>query len=225
VQAEDLPTPGPEVLRYATSVGYSLLDVGAMGLLEVTATRRRGEALELTIREAVLSDLSNRGYPGTTYESIAVRAGTSKTVLYRRWPAKAEMVMAAILARHTDTYTALDTGSLDGDIKDILRGVRTSFLTIGRKTMLMLMAELDHSSGEAMRTLLFSRGTSQLETALERARGRGELGTGMLPPRLLSLPFDLVRNELAVSGRLDDDGINGINGINVPLLTLRSRSG
>jgi len=36
VRAEDLPLPGPEVLRYATSLGYSLLDLGTMGLLGVT---------------------------------------------------------------------------------------------------------------------------------------------------------------------------------------------
>ena len=36
VRTEDLPLPDPHVLRYATSLGYSLLGLGTMGLLGVT---------------------------------------------------------------------------------------------------------------------------------------------------------------------------------------------
>jgi hypothetical protein len=36
VQAEDLPLPDPDVLRYATSLGYALLDLGIMALLGAT---------------------------------------------------------------------------------------------------------------------------------------------------------------------------------------------
>lgn len=36
VRTEDLPLPDPDVLRYATSLGYSLLDLGTMALLGAT---------------------------------------------------------------------------------------------------------------------------------------------------------------------------------------------
>lgn len=36
VRSEDLPLPGPDALHYATSLGYSLLDLGTMALLGAT---------------------------------------------------------------------------------------------------------------------------------------------------------------------------------------------
>lgn len=190
----------------------------------MTATRRRGDELEQAIREAVLAELAEHGYASTTYESIAAKAGTSKTVLYRRWATKAEMIMAALFVQHRDAFSVSAASDLAGDIKNALRAVREIFSTTGRETMLMLMAELDESSGEAFRTLLFSRGSEILAPALQRARERHELGPHELSGRLLSLPFDLVRNELAMAGKIDDSVIDEVvDDVVVPLLVARSR--
>jgi hypothetical protein len=50
VRAEDLPLPDPDVLRYATSLGYSLLGLGTMGLLGATML----SASVLVLRSRVL---------------------------------------------------------------------------------------------------------------------------------------------------------------------------
>lgn len=189
----------------------------------MTATRRHGDELEQAIRDAVTAELEERGYAGTSYESVAARAGTSKTVLYRRWPAKAEMVMAALFDRHQGAFAAPAGESLEKDITAAMHAVRGIFSVTGRETMLMLMAELDETSGETLRTLLFSRGSEVLAPALARARERGELGPEEIPARLLSLPFDLVRNELAMSGSISDAVIDEIvDDVVIPLLLVRS---
>ena len=59
-------------------------------------TRRRGADLERALHQAILDETAAVGYDAATVEGFAARAGTSKPVLYRRWPTKFEMVLAAI---------------------------------------------------------------------------------------------------------------------------------
>lgn len=59
-------------------------------------TRRRGETLEHAIYAATLAELTESGYGNLTMERIAARARTGKAALYRRWPAKRELVLDAL---------------------------------------------------------------------------------------------------------------------------------
>src|SRR5580704_17603611 len=59
-------------------------------------TRRRGEALETALLDAAWEELQAVGYAGLTTEAVADRAGTSRAVIYRRWPKRAELVIAAL---------------------------------------------------------------------------------------------------------------------------------
>ena len=47
--------------------------------------------------EAAWQELLAVGYVNFTYEGVIKRVGTSRTVLYRRWPTKLQLVMAAAL--------------------------------------------------------------------------------------------------------------------------------
>jgi len=49
-------------------------------------TRRRGAELEAALLDAAWDELQAVGYAGLTMEAVADRAGTSRAVLYRRWP-------------------------------------------------------------------------------------------------------------------------------------------
>ena len=59
-------------------------------------SRRGGLDLERVLLEATLAELIERGYAGTTMEGVAARARTGKAALYRRWPSKRELVLAAL---------------------------------------------------------------------------------------------------------------------------------
>lgn len=48
------------------------------------------------ILTSVLSLLSEVGYHAASMEALAARAATSKAALYRRWPTKPELIMAAV---------------------------------------------------------------------------------------------------------------------------------
>jgi AcrR family transcriptional regulator len=178
------------------------------------------------IHVAVLAEVDDRGYAAATYDGVAQRAGTSKPVLYRRWPTKAQMVLDAVVAAHPGMVVPPDTGSLAGDLRAFLTAVRSSIEASGRRTMLGLLADLDAESGAAVGELLFAKGAGLLEPLVARARDRGELGDSPVPAPVVLLPLDLVRHELLVVGTLSDERLDVIvEEIAVPLMRLRSREG
>jgi AcrR family transcriptional regulator len=65
----------------------------------VTASRKRGAALEDAILEAAYIELTEVGYTAFTVEGVAARARTGKASIYRRWPTKQELVMDALDTR------------------------------------------------------------------------------------------------------------------------------
>src|SRR6202034_2971411 len=86
------------------------------------ATRRRGATLERALLDAAWEELQSSGYARLTMERVAERASTSRAVIYRRWPNRAALVIAAWRHRHPVVTGVLpDTGTLRGDVLAILR--------------------------------------------------------------------------------------------------------
>src|SRR3974377_963271 len=64
-----------------------------------TETRRprrpRSEQREQAVLQATLHVLADRGLEGVCVEAVAARAGVGKATIYRRWPNKEELLLAA----------------------------------------------------------------------------------------------------------------------------------
>ena len=92
-------------------------------------TTRRSEKSRRAIYDAALALVAEVGYPRTTIEGIAARAGVGKQTIYRWWPSKAEVLMEAFLdlgeraaeAAGQEPYVIPDTGDLAADLKAVLR--------------------------------------------------------------------------------------------------------
>src|ERR1700761_2538013 len=86
-------------------------------VIEPARRRRHGPELESALLTAAWQELVEAGYARLTMESVARRAHASEAVLYRRWPNKAGLVLAAIdHHRATHPVEAPDTGTLRGDL-------------------------------------------------------------------------------------------------------------
>src|SRR5438874_612246 len=84
--------------------------------------RRRDRALIDAIHAATLAELADTGYMGLSIERVAKRARTSKAAIYRRWPARADLVAAAIGAVGERDHDAIpDTGDIRTDLFAVLR--------------------------------------------------------------------------------------------------------
>ena len=58
--------------------------------------RPRSERAEQAILDATLEAIAERGVDGVHCEDVAARAGVGKATLYRRWPGKEDLLIAAL---------------------------------------------------------------------------------------------------------------------------------
>jgi AcrR family transcriptional regulator len=79
------------------------------------AGRPRDPALEVAILNATQDLLIEHGFTATTVEAVARAAGTGKAAVYRRWPSKIDLVVAAVQALQSPPVVP-DTGTLRGDL-------------------------------------------------------------------------------------------------------------
>jgi len=162
-------------------------------------SRRRGKALEAAIFEVVLQELAATGYVNFSIERVAAKAGTSKPVIYRRWPTRARLVYAALRAnRPALSSEAPDTGTVRGDLLVILHGVAAMVDEVRPEVIFGLSAELLHESDSSLFADVHERNAKIMTEILTRGVGRGEIAAEKLTPRLAALPFDLVRYQLIV---------------------------
>ncbi len=162
-------------------------------------TRRRGKVLEAAIFKIVLQELAKTGYVDFSIERVAAKAGTSKPVIYRRWPTRAQLVYAALRAnRPLYSSEAPDTGTVRGDLMAILRQVSEMVDEVNPEVFFGLAAELLHESQASLFAEVHESTVMIMTEILSRGVRRGEIAAEKLTPRVAALPFDLVRYQLMV---------------------------
>lgn len=129
---------------------------------------------------ATLAEIGERGIAGTTIEAVATRAGVSKVTIYRRWPDKIALVLAAL--ESLPELPVPDTGNLVDDLRQIRHDLLDVFARSSLADVLpALMAERRRSEhGEAIRRYVEGRSRAYA-VVVERAFARGELRTSMAP--------------------------------------------
>jgi AcrR family transcriptional regulator len=180
------------------------------------ARRRRGEELERAIFDAVWAELAAAGYERLTMEGVAARAQTGKQVLYRRWPNRLELVLAALRDRSGSVIDEPpDTGSLRDDATRMLRRMadrQHELGTEGIRGVLRDAADLDPSG------LIRSAGV--WTAIVERAAKRGEIGPAPVPRHVTLAAGELLRHRilLAQAPVTDEDIAILVEDIFLPLI-------
>src|SRR5262249_11229266 len=177
----------------------TVISGGGTSQTKTVVRRRRGKVLEAAIFEAVFRELVRTGYVNFSIERVASEAGTSKPVIYRRWPTRARLVYAALKAnRPVVSAEAPDTGTLRGDVMAILNRVSEMVEELTPEVIFGLIAELLHERESSLFADVHERNAKIMKEILTRGIGRGEIAAEKLTPRLAALPFDLVRYQLMV---------------------------
>ena len=171
-------------------------------MTERVRQRRRGEELEAALLGAAWDELAEAGFAKLTMESVAARARTGVAVLYRRWPNKDELVLAAI-ANHgsMNPVEIPDTGSLRGDMLALLGEVnakRSSFTIVVTATFAGLLASTGLTPAEVRSRIMVNRPLWS-DPVYQRAQDRGEIDREKIPPAVLTMPFDLIRHDLLMT--------------------------
>ncbi|WP_435159434.1 TetR/AcrR family transcriptional regulator [Amycolatopsis sacchari] len=188
-------------------------------------TRRRGAALEEAILQAAVDEITESGFGGLTMDRVATRAGTNKNTIYRRWPNRLALGVAAY-RRLAEAVRPPDTGTLRGDALELLRGANRHWSS----PLGTILRELIAAAGGASELLAQLENRAEAEAApwlaiLERAVARGEAAPEALHPRVATVAIVLLRNEFVVRGvpsAPDEVLVEIVDEVFLPLVRVRS---
>lgn len=168
-----------------------------LGVASVTERRGRGrprsEGRTAAVLAAALDELVEHGIAGMTIEAIAARAGVSKVTVYRRWPDKIALTLAAL--ESLPELPVPDTGNLLDD----LRALRVALVHVVETTSLgdvlpALMAERRRSEHAVAITAYIERRSAPFVEIVDRAIERCEIRPTVPPElvvHLLSSPLSM----------------------------------
>ncbi|WP_250281133.1 MULTISPECIES: TetR/AcrR family transcriptional regulator [unclassified Frankia] len=138
--------------------------------------RPRDEAREQAILHAALELLTEVGYERMSMVAVAARARASKATIYRRWAGKDELVVEAIRRQAVDDVVIADTGSLRGDMIDIIRQKVRRLADGGAALMAGVVLAMRDSAAlaAALRAQMLGDGRGLAALIVQRAVDRGE---------------------------------------------------
>jgi len=175
---------------------------------------------DVALRDAALELLAEIGYDRLTIDSVAARAHSSKTTIYRRWSGKAELIVDALNCLRGSPPVP-DTGTLRGDLEEIAHlGTDDRFdaqLMIGLITALARDAELR----QVFRERFIDAKMAILKQVFERGVARGEVPEDRNLDLLVSLLPALVIHHLLSVGEVSDTRFTEqvVNDVILPLAT------
>lgn len=162
------------------------------------ARRRRGAALEEALLDAAWIELSSHGYTNFTVEGVVKRAGTSRPVIYRRWPTRASLAAAALT--HFEVSYTIVVPDLGGVRAELCLFLRKYVDRMPRRLMRLVLEMMSEGPAEELASAAKERaGQGAIRDIITRGIARGEIDAGKLSPRILRLPVSLVASEIAVS--------------------------
>ncbi|WP_406830312.1 TetR-like C-terminal domain-containing protein [Pedococcus sp. KACC 23699] len=143
-----------------------------------TRPRVEGER-EREILEATLEALVEHGYDKLSFDAVAATAKASKATLYRRWPAKVDLVVDAMqLMLGVEADRAPDTGDLRGDLiaQACAKGGLADDRPIRVFASLMNSMQREPELHDAIITRLIAPKMAAAVRPFRAAQQRGEIG-------------------------------------------------
>jgi AcrR family transcriptional regulator len=140
-------------------------------------------------------------------DAVASEAGVGKATIYRRWRTKQDLVVDTISALNRDEAAPPDTGSLEADLRLMMRQmVKTITGPTGAAT-LSLLSTMPHQPAlaEAFRNGPLAVWRQALQQIWDRAEQRGEVGPELADSTVAeSTSALLVQRWLLTGGQVDD---------------------
>jgi AcrR family transcriptional regulator len=132
---------------------------------------REAELLAVT-----LELLQEHGYDRLTLDAVATTAHASKATLYRRWPTKAELVMAAFVEGTRQVAVDPDAGTLRGDLLRLAESI-CAHVSTHAGTIRAVLVEVSRSPelDAMMQEQFLDQRKALMSHVLARAVDRGEI--------------------------------------------------
>ncbi len=157
------------------------------------------------VLEATVEELSVKGLAGLSIEEVADRAGVAKTTVYRRWPTRVDLAMAAMHQVADDIIHAEDTGSLCGDLTALLRSFRDfAWSPRGQGLIRTMMSDVMHTEVAELARRIREEKSHATTNIIARAIERGELPAGTDARLFLDTAFAAVQSSCLMHEPVSD---------------------
>ncbi|MFG1705802.1 TetR/AcrR family transcriptional regulator [Nonomuraea sp. M3C6] len=155
--------------------------------------RPRDPQIDQAVLGATLAVLDESGYARLTIEEVARRAGTTKPAVYRRWPDRQRLALAALAAR-LGSARAPDTGCTLCDLNEGINVFIAAFRRIRPDVLGPLLADCAAEPGlrETFMTTLFEPPRAAVAEMIDRAVARRDLRADIDRDLVLDLLGSLV---------------------------------
>lgn len=126
--------------------------------------------------QATLQELARFDYGGLSIEAVAEHAGVNKTTIYRRWPTKADLVLAALTSVADMFPVAISSGSLRDDLRRLAQQlVAFTESALGKSLLrLRMLQQPEPELAEISRQLNVTK-QKELKELLASGVARGEI--------------------------------------------------
>jgi len=144
---------------------------------------REAELLAVTLRL-----LQEHGYDRLTVDAVASAARASKATVYRRWPSKAELVLAAFIEGVRQVAVPPDTGTLRGDLLRLGELVCQDGHQLA-STIRAVLVEVSRNPAlnEVMQHQFIDQRKALIQHVLQQAVDRGEIAEAAITDELWDL--------------------------------------
>ncbi|MGD6742471.1 TetR/AcrR family transcriptional regulator [Streptomyces sp. BH106] len=138
--------------------------------------RPRQEHVTRAVLEAVVELVAEQGMGALTMDAVATRAGVSKPAMYRRWPTKQDLIIAAAESR-VGTLTVPDMGDFRAELRAVLMERVRAYRQPGVDRLLagVISAAAEAGAGREAFRAYVTRVTSETRHLLERGIARGDV--------------------------------------------------
>jgi AcrR family transcriptional regulator len=157
--------------------------------------RPRSSAADEAILEAAVELFAEVGLEGFTVEGVAARAGVGKNTIYRRYPAKLDLVVSAVRCYTNFGEPPPDTGTTRGDVRALVDGL-AAILTdtpLGRMVPILVAERARVPELDAAHTELIAekraRSAVVVQRGIERGDFRADVDVDMLSDAFVSPVF------------------------------------
>lgn len=143
---------------------------------------------ETELLAVTLSLLHELGYERLTVDAVAANARASKATVYRRWPSKAELVLAAFIEGVRQVAVPPNTGTLRGDL--LWLGEIICHQTQKQAgAMRAVIAEASHNPAlsDAIQNQFIAQRKDVVQQVLRQAVDRGEVDEAAITDDLWDL--------------------------------------
>jgi AcrR family transcriptional regulator len=145
--------------------------------------RPRSAEADEAILEAAVEVFAAAGLEGLTVEGVAARAGVGKATIYRRYPCKVDLVVAAARCFTQTTEPSPDTGTTRGDLRALVDGLIAMLTTtpLGRALPILIAARTRVDELDVAFSEIVAEKRARAVAVLRRGIARGDLRSDVDP--------------------------------------------